>query len=154
MQKGLSYTEVGFMSQTTLNSIMTWCMCTTEPLSQVTPEDGRYWNWCHRTTGGQDCPGMSPSSLLDAMHATKPRPSPMQKVGKLVPNKIPDQHWQVISVDMIRELLDLKGYNAVVGRIIVWDKVHLWSLVLWARAYCHDCIILAFHSTYETQQRY
>ena len=38
---------------------------------------------------------------------------PMQKVGKLIPNKVPDQHWQVISVDMIRELLDSKGYNAV-----------------------------------------
>src|SRR5258705_5787321 len=35
-----------------------------------------------------------------------------QKVGKLIPNKVPDQCWQVISVDMIRELLDSKGYNA------------------------------------------
>src|SRR5258708_39940556 len=35
-----------------------------------------------------------------------------QKVGKLIPNKVPDQHWQVISVDMIRELPDSKGYNA------------------------------------------
>src|SRR5260370_6594872 len=38
---------------------------------------------------------------------------PMQKVGKLIPNKVPNQHWQVISIDMIRELLDSKGYNAV-----------------------------------------
>ena len=38
---------------------------------------------------------------------------PMQKVGKLILNKVPDQCWQVISVDMIRELLDSKGYNAV-----------------------------------------
>src|SRR6266436_191409 len=37
----------------------------------------------------------------------------MQKVGKLIPNKVPDQHWQVISVDMIRELPDSKGYNAI-----------------------------------------
>src|SRR5258705_14018692 len=37
----------------------------------------------------------------------------MQKVGKLIPNKVPDQCWQVISIDMIRELLDSKGYNAV-----------------------------------------
>ena len=34
-------------------------------------------------------------------------------MGKLIPNKIPDQHWQVISIDMIRELLDSKGYNAI-----------------------------------------
>src|SRR5258708_33450372 len=37
----------------------------------------------------------------------------MQKVGKLIPNKVPDRHWQVISVDMIGELPDSKGYNAV-----------------------------------------
>src|SRR5258705_4959971 len=37
---------------------------------------------------------------------------PMQKVGKLIPNKVPDQCWQVISVDMIGELPDSKGYNA------------------------------------------
>src|SRR5258707_1331067 len=45
---------------------------------------------------------------------------PMQKVGKLVPNKVPDQCWQVISVDMIRELLDSKGYNAV---LVVVDRL-------------------------------
>ncbi len=38
---------------------------------------------------------------------------PMQKVGKLIPNKVPDRYWQVISIDMIRELPDSKGYNAV-----------------------------------------
>ena len=38
----------------------------------------------------------------------------MQKVGKLIPNKVPNQCWQVISVDMIRELLDLKVYNAII----------------------------------------
>src|SRR5258707_93433 len=37
---------------------------------------------------------------------------PTQKVGKLIPNKVPDRHWQVISIDMIRELLDSRGYNA------------------------------------------
>src|SRR5260221_650553 len=37
----------------------------------------------------------------------------MQKVGKLIPNKVPDQCWQVISVDMIGELPDSKGNNAV-----------------------------------------
>src|SRR5258708_11406277 len=48
---------------------------------------------------------------------------PMQKVGKLIPNKVPDQRWQVISVDMIRELLDSKGYNAV---LIVVDHLSKW----------------------------
>jgi len=32
--------------------------------------DGRCWNWCCRITGGQGCPGMSPSSSQGAMHAT------------------------------------------------------------------------------------
>ena len=37
----------------------------------------------------------------------------MQKVGKLTPNWIPTHHWEVISVDTIRELLESKGYNAI-----------------------------------------
>ncbi len=45
---------------------------------------------------------------------------PMQKVGKLIPNKVPDQRWQVISVDMIGELLDSKGYNAI---LVVVDRL-------------------------------
>src|SRR5258708_37361149 len=64
MQKALSYTKVGFMSWTTLNSIMTWCMHITEPLSQDSLDNGRRWKWCCRTTGGQGCPDMLPSSLL------------------------------------------------------------------------------------------
>src|SRR5260370_5829343 len=47
----------------------------------------------------------------DACNWTKTFPT--QKVGKLIPNKVPDQCWQVISIDMIRELLDSKGYNTV-----------------------------------------
>src|SRR6266481_5555399 len=38
---------------------------------------------------------------------------PTQKVGKLTPNRIPTCHWEVISVDTIRELLESKGYNAI-----------------------------------------
>src|SRR5258708_6762784 len=116
-QKVLSCTEVGFMSQTTPNSIMTWCMRIMELLSQDTPDNGRCWNWCHGTTGGQGCPGLSRYVAkfvvgCDACNRTKTFPT--QKVGKLIPNKVPDQCWQVISIDMIRELLDSKGYNAIV----------------------------------------
>ena len=46
----------------------------------------------------------------DACNWTKTFPT--QKVGKLIPNKVPDQCWQVISIDMMGELLDSKGYNA------------------------------------------
>src|SRR5258705_8373777 len=48
---------------------------------------------------------------------------PMQKVGKLIPNKVPDQCWQVISVDMIGELPDSKGYNAI---LMVVDRLSKW----------------------------
>src|SRR5258708_23144923 len=37
----------------------------------------------------------------------------MQKVGKLTPNRIPTHCWEAISVDTIRELLESKGYNAI-----------------------------------------
>src|SRR5258705_7935518 len=48
---------------------------------------------------------------------------PTQKVGKLIPNKVPDQCWQVISIDMIGELLDSKGYNAA---LMVVDHLSKW----------------------------
>src|SRR4029077_8868511 len=38
---------------------------------------------------------------------------PSCKVGKLIPNKIPARCWQVISVDMVGELPESKGYNAI-----------------------------------------
>src|SRR5258708_3422246 len=44
----------------------------------------------------------------------------MQKVGKLTPNRIPTHCWEVISVDTIRELLESKGYNAI---LVVVDRL-------------------------------
>src|SRR5258707_5029649 len=38
---------------------------------------------------------------------------PMQKVGKPTPNQIPSHHSEVISINTIRELLESKGYNAI-----------------------------------------
>src|SRR6266478_10107818 len=54
----------------------------------------------------------------DACNQTKTFPT--QKVGKLIPNKVPDRCWQVISVDMIGELPDSKGYNAI---LVVVDRL-------------------------------
>ncbi len=45
---------------------------------------------------------------------------PTQKVGKLTPNQIPSSHWEVISVDTIRELPESKGYNAI---LVVVDRL-------------------------------
>ena len=45
---------------------------------------------------------------------------PMQKVGKLTPNWIPTHCWEVISVDTIGELLESKGYNAI---LVVVDRL-------------------------------
>src|SRR5258705_5032505 len=41
----------------------------------------------------------------------------------------------------LRELQTSFPDAYTVGGIIVWDKAHLQSLVLWARAYRQDCII-------------
>ena len=43
-----------------------------------------------------------------------------QKVGKLMPNQIPSHCWEVISIDTIGELLESKGYNAI---LIVVDRL-------------------------------
>src|SRR5260221_12441109 len=43
-----------------------------------------------------------------------------QKVGKLTPNQIPSCCWEVISVNTIRELLESKGYNAI---LVVVDRL-------------------------------
>src|SRR5258708_8760989 len=45
---------------------------------------------------------------------------PTQKVRKLIPNQIPSHHWEVISVDTIRELPESKGYNAI---LVVVDRL-------------------------------
>src|SRR5260221_2795150 len=45
---------------------------------------------------------------------------PMQKVGKLMPNWIPSHCWEVISINTIRELLESKGYNAI---LVVLDRL-------------------------------
>src|SRR5258705_9778692 len=45
---------------------------------------------------------------------------PTQKVRKLMPNQIPSCHWEVISVNTIRELLESKGYNAI---LVVVDRL-------------------------------
>ncbi len=58
---------------------------------------------------------------VNACNQTKTFPT--QKVGKLIPNKVPDQHWQVISIDIIGELPDSKGYNAI---LVVVDHLSKW----------------------------
>ena len=45
---------------------------------------------------------------------------PTQKVGKLILNKVPDRQWQVISVDMIGELPESCGNNAI---LVVVDRL-------------------------------
>jgi len=53
------------------------------------PDNGKCWNWCHRTTGGQGCPDVARFIIgCDVCNWTKT--FPMQKVGKLIPNKVPD----------------------------------------------------------------
>src|SRR5258708_2548193 len=68
----------------------------------------RHWKMLELVSQNYWWPGLSRYVTkfitgCDACNWTKT--FPMQKVGKLIPNKVPDQHWQVISVDMIGELL-------------------------------------------------
>ena len=41
-------------------------------------------------------------------------------MGKLSPNQIPSHHWEVISIDTIRELPESKGYNTI---LVVVDRL-------------------------------
>ena len=45
---------------------------------------------------------------------------PASPIGKLLPNRIPDCKWQVISVDLIMELPTSHGYNAL---LVVVDRL-------------------------------
>ena len=47
---------------------------------------------------------------------------PTQKVGKLIPNSVPDHRWQVISVDMIGELPESRGNNAILVVVDCFSK--------------------------------
>jgi len=54
----------------------------------------------------------------DLCNCTKNYPS--SPAGKLMPNRIPDHHWQTILVDLITELLRSHGYDTI---IVVVDRL-------------------------------
>src|SRR5258707_743971 len=86
----------------------------------------RHWKMLELVSWNYWWPGLSRYVArfvagCDACNRTKT--FPMQKVGKLIPNKVPDRHWQVISVDMIGELPDSKGYNTA---LVVVDCLSKW----------------------------
>src|SRR5882672_6769887 len=45
---------------------------------------------------------------------------PTSPTSKLMPNRVPDRHWQVISVDLITELPPSRGYDAI---MVVVDRL-------------------------------
>ena len=45
---------------------------------------------------------------------------PSKQVGKLMPNPVPSKCWQIVSVDMIGELPDSRGFNAI---LVVVDRL-------------------------------
>src|SRR5258707_1343782 len=86
----------------------------------------RQWKMLELVSQNYWWPGLSRYATkfiagCDACNWTKTFPT--QKVGKLIPNKVPDQHWQVISIDMIGELPDSKGHNAI---LVVVDCLSKW----------------------------
>src|SRR5258705_227579 len=57
---------------------------------------------------------------------------PMQKVGKLIPNKVPDRHWQVISIDMIGEHLPVSVRDLVgdqLPHLLHWEGLCLVACI-------------------------
>jgi len=38
---------------------------------------------------------------------------PQQPFGTLIPNKVPNRPWEIISTDLITQLPELNGYNAI-----------------------------------------
>ena len=51
-------------------------------------------------------------------HRTKTFPA--RPVGTLMPNRVPDRRWQVVSTDLIGELPESKGYNTI---LVVVDRL-------------------------------
>jgi len=58
------------------------------------------------------------TSKCDSCNRAKTFPS--KRVGKLMPNAIPSECWQIVSVDMIGELPDSRGFNAI---LVVVDRL-------------------------------
>jgi len=58
------------------------------------------------------------TSKCDSCNRAKSFPS--KRVGKLMPNTIPSECWQIISVDMIGELPASRGFNAI---LVVVDRL-------------------------------
>jgi hypothetical protein len=54
----------------------------------------------------------------DACNRTKTFPA--RPMGMLMPNRVPDRRWQIVSTDLIGELPESKGYNAI---LVVVDRL-------------------------------
>ena len=44
-----------------------------------------------------------------------------------MPNRVPDQRWQVISVDIIGKLPESRGYNAILV-VVDWLSKHIHAI--------------------------
>src|SRR5260221_3570263 len=76
----------------------------------------RHWKTLELVSQNYWWPGLSryiAKFVMGCNTCNQTKTFPTQKVGKLIPNKVPDQHWQVISINMIGELPDSKGYNTI-----------------------------------------
>ena len=51
----------------------------------------------------------------------------MALAGKLMPNHMPDHQWQVILVDLITELPQSHGYDAL---LVIGDHLSKWAHVI------------------------
>ena len=58
------------------------------------------------------------TSRCDSCNCAKSFPT--NHVGKLMPNAVPSKCWQIVSIDMIRELPDSCGFNAI---LVIVDQL-------------------------------
>src|SRR5882724_7710021 len=66
---------------------------------------------CNFWWPGMGCYIVEYAKGCDLCNHTKNYPSPL--AGKLMPNHIPDHHWQIISVDLITELPQIHSYVTI-----------------------------------------
>ena len=51
--------------------------------------------------------------VIDCDMCQQMKNHPQQPFGPLVPNKVPNRPWEIISIDLITQLPESNGYNAI-----------------------------------------
>jgi len=72
---------------------------------------------------------------------------PQQPFGPLMPNKMPNRPWEIISIDLITQLTESNGYNTIcviVNRLI--KRAHFIPIINWFLS--KDMVQLLYNKVY------